>query len=117
MNYEIELTEGLNNPEKAKQVIKEVQDAIDEMVKTNQELLKMTEDANKIAAEYEEQTTLLHKTSSDLSDALKAIFSIMGKKKELWKNDEEINVIMDTLATFVLGSGTIKLGVIGKGLK
>ncbi len=110
MNIEFDLTEGLTNPEKAKEVVKKIQKVVDELALAKEETLKAAKQANELTAEYEKQVIVLTKTVSDLAAAIKAVYSILGKKSDLFKDDAEMVVIMESLAHFVTGSGAIKLG-------
>lgn len=117
MNMEFDLMESLKDKEKAKKVVKQVQDAIDVLVLANKKAIKIAEDANRTSSEYEKHTKNLTKACADLTAALKSIHSVLGQKKELFADDKDMKILMDELATFVLGSGSIKLGVFGSELK
>ena len=56
-------------------------------------------------------TTDLTSALLDATGTIKVIFSLLGQKKDLFKNDTEMKELMDNLATFVLSPGVIKLGI------
>ena len=111
MNFEFDLTEGLKDPAKARATIASIQKAIDELVLANKEVIKAAEDANKVAKDYEKQLGTLTQTNLDLADTLKSIHIVLGSKKDLWKDDNEMNELTKELAMFVMSSGAIKAGV------
>jgi len=110
-NFEIDLKEGMNNPEKAAQVIKQVQDALDEAVIGWQDATAAAKAANDIAEKYQKHCETLQTTSNDLTEALKNVHIVLGSKKDLWKDDKQMIQLMENLGTFVLSSGAIKSGV------
>ena len=106
INLEIE------NKEEAKAQLKIIQTAIDDLVNACNEQKKQLEENVKTITDAEELITNLTNTSVGLSDSLKAIHLVLGRKKDMFKGDVEMEAIIDELAKFVLGSGAIKLGVI-----
>lgn len=111
LNFEIDLQEGLTDKEKAKVVIKKVQDAIDELVISNQEWEKNAKEALKTAKEYEAQVDKLLEANIDLSDALKNVHIFLNSKRDLFKKDKASVEFMEKLATWTISSSAIKAGV------
>ncbi len=111
-NFIIDLTEGLNDPTKAKAVVKRVQNVIDELVEANQEALQVAKDANANADEYEKQCNNLNKSNQGLVEALKNVHIVLGSKIDLFKDDEGMNELMKELGKFIMSSGAIKSGVV-----
>jgi len=108
----MEIKINLNNKEQAKEEVKKIQKAIDDLLGVCNDQKTQLQENVKVINEAEEHIKNLTDTSIGLSDSLKAIHQILGRKKDLFEGDEEIKAIMDTLSTFVLGSGAIKLGVL-----
>ena len=108
----MEIKLNIENKEEAKAQLKVIQKSIDELVDVCSEQKKQLQENIKTISEAEDHIKNLTDTSVGLSDSLKAIHTILGKKKDMFEGDEEMKAIMDSLATFVLGSGAIKLGVI-----
>lgn len=102
----------LNNKEKAAEEIKKIQKAIDDLIGVCKSQEQQLKDNVKVINEAEEHINTLQKTAVDLSDALKAVHRILQSKKEMFGTDKEIKELLDMLATFVVSSGAIKLGVI-----
>jgi len=115
MILEIDLAEGLQNPEKAKEVIKKVQGVIDELTMASTEAIAMAKKANALAEEYESLNDALTQSTLDLSATIKAIHTLLGRKVDLFQGDAELLVLMNELAQFVMSSGAIKAGVISHG--
>lgn len=65
-----------------------------------------------LMVEANRQINTLTELAISLSDTLKATHSVLGRKKDMFKGDDEMTVILNSLATFVLSSGAIKLGVV-----
>ena len=103
---------NLKNKEQAAQEIKKVQTAIDELLDVcNQQKTQLQENIKTIS-EAEAHSKTLENSAVDMSDAMKAIHRILQSKKELFEGDQEMKAVLDSLATFVVSSGAIKLGVI-----
>lgn len=113
MSLEIDLMEGIKNPEKAKEVVKAVQASIDELTKAAQESLQTAKDANANAEEYHKQVQVLTQSNISLSEAIKAIHMKLNEHADIVDQAEELAEIRKELAKFVLGTGMIKLGVLG----
>lgn len=111
-DIEINFAKGFENKEEAKKVVKQIQDSIDELVLANTELKAQLNYNLEVIKSAEEQITNLTDTSVGLSDALKAVHRILQARKDQFKGDDEMKAVMDSLATFVVSSGAIKLGVI-----
>lgn len=113
MNIEHDLSKALNtgDPILAAKTVKAVQDAIDELVKSNNQVLLEAEKSNKISKEYQELNATLVQSNIDLVDTIKSIHRVLGRKIDLLQGDAEMTVLMNELAQFVMSSGSIKLGV------
>lgn len=101
----------LTNP--TPEIVKQVHDAFEELANAALQAIETAKEANENAAAFEKQNKELLEGSISMTETMKAIFSVLGQKKDLWKNDADMKIIMDSLATFVLSSGAIKMGVIG----
>lgn len=108
----MEIKLDLNNKEEALKQVKLIQQSIDELVSVCNDQKKQLQQNINTISEAHQHIEKLTETSVGLSDSLKAIHLILGKKQDLFKGDDEMKEIMNTLSTFVLGSGAIKLGVL-----
>jgi hypothetical protein len=111
-DFKIDLLEGLKDPEKAKEVVKQVQGAIDELVLANQELKKQLEIDIKKFDEAAELIKNLQEATINATEVIKNLNIVLNSKRELFKDDEEMEVVMKALAHFVTGAGAIKMGVL-----
>lgn len=116
LNVEIELGKILVDNDEAKEVIKQVQAAFRELSEASLEAIDAAKKANQNANEYHEQLVKVNKANLDLTQAIKNIHIVLGSKRDLWENDKEIEAVMNSLATFVLGSGSMKAGIIAEGM-
>lgn len=114
LKFEIDLSEGLKDETKAKEVIAKVQKAIDDLVIANSQAQQAAKDALALSNEYEKQVDLLLQANTDLADALKNIHIMLNAKRDLFKEDKEMVEFMEKLATWTLSSAAIKSGVISK---
>lgn len=109
-DFEIDLTEGLKSPETAKKVVAQVQASIDDLIivinRQKQELLSNVETMGEAEAHIIE----LGKSIEGLTDTIKNIFTVLGSKKDLWKKDNEMDELMNTISVFIMSSSTIKMG-------
>jgi len=112
----VNLQEAIDSPSDAKEIVRRVQNAFDELQEANKDLLKVAESSNKIARDFEQQNKDFIDSIKGLTDTLKQIHIVLNARKELWKNDEKVQELMIHLAGFVTGSAAIKLGV-GNGEK
>jgi len=113
MEQELKINfEDLKDVTKAKRVVKDVQEFVDNVIKQRDELLNQAEISNKVATEYQNHLFTVSKTVGDLTQAMKNIHVMLGSKKDLWQDDSEMNDLMNTISTFVMSSGAIKLGVL-----
>ena len=110
---EINFEEGFESKEKAEKVVKQIQFAIDELTLANQESMRQLKETLATIDQAEKQIKILTQANIDMTKTMKNLHIVLGTKKDLWKDDEEMNVVMNALAHFVTGSGAIKLGVIG----
>jgi len=103
---------NFENKEEAMMQVKVLKDSYEEMC----EVSKKQNEALKVANDQLESAAKTINTLTDAAmgttEALKAVHTILGSKKDLWNNDKQINELMNSLSTFVLSSGAIKLGVI-----
>ena len=100
------------NQENPQESVGKIQEAFDELVDViNQQKQQLLENV-KVIDDASEQIKNLTNSAVDFSDALKGVHMTLQAKKELFKDDEEINELLNTLAKFVVGSSAIKLGVI-----
>lgn len=114
LKFEFDLSEGLKDETKAKEVIAKVQKAIDDLVIANSQAQQAAKDALTLSNEYEKQVDLLLQANTDLADALKNIHIMLNAKRDLFKEDKEMVEFMEKLATWTLSSAAIKSGVISK---
>lgn len=112
MNVEIDLMEGLKDPEKAKTVVKQVQKAIDDLTKGFQQAMVAAESAQKVADDYSGQVSILVRSNAELQGAIKDIHLLLNAKKDLWENDTEMQSLVTELGKHVMSSSAIKAGVI-----
>lgn len=101
----------LDNKEEAARNVKEVQKAINELLEVcNEQKDMLKENADKL---QEAHDTLFNvaKARDELTEVLKNVHTLLGSKKDLWKDDVQINELMNVMATFIMSSGTIKHGV------
>lgn len=117
MDFKIDLSEELRNEARAGIIINKVKASMVEFVSDANKALKAADNANKLAEEYQKQTAILTKSNIDLMQALKNVHSVLGAKSDMFKGDEDFKVLMDSLATFVLGSSAIKAGVLNESIK
>jgi len=69
--------------------------------------------ANGVAMEEAKmQIVNLTAGSVGLAGTIKAIHLLLGRKSDLFKDDKQMNELMREIATFVVSSGAIKLGVL-----
>jgi hypothetical protein len=108
----MEINLNIENKEEARKQLKVIQKEINSLVEVcNLQKTQLQENLTTMT-DAEEQIKKLTDTAVGLSDSLKAIHQILGKKSDMFEGDVEMKAIIDSLATFVLGSGAIKLGVI-----
>jgi hypothetical protein len=114
MNVSHDLTQALESGDRmlANKAVKAVQDAIDEIVLANKEVLAEAEKSNKISKEYQDLNTTLAQSNIDLVNVVKNIHRILGNKIDLLQGDAEVAVLMSELGQFIMSAGSIKLGVI-----
>jgi len=98
-----------NNPQES---VKKIQEAFDELVDViNQQKQNLLDNA-KVIDDAKEQIENLTKSTIGFSDSLKGIHMTLQSKKDLFKDDMEMNELLTTLSTFVVSSAAVKLGVI-----
>jgi len=101
----------LKDETKAREQIKKVQTAIDDLLSVcNDQKMQLIANTE-VITESEKHIRMQEGTIKDLTNSIKAIYRVLNAKKDLWKNDKEINEIQESLKIFVLGSGAIKAGV------
>lgn len=101
----------LKNEEKAREQIKKVQTAIDDLLLVcNDQKMQLIANTE-VITESEKHIKVLDGTIKDLTNSIKAVYRILNAKTDLWKGDKEITAIQESLKIFVLGSGAIKAGV------
>ena len=107
----------LENKEAAKDQIKLIQGAMDDFVDViNKQSAQLKENVVSID-EAKKQIVNLTAGSVGLADTIKAIHLLLGRKKDLFKDDKQMNELMNELATFVVSSGAIKLGVLSHAME
>lgn len=119
MDITHDLTKALESGDQmlAAKTVKAVQDAIDEQVAAAQESKKAALDAIAVAEGFEAQNSTLAKAVLDLTSVIKNVHLVLGRKTDLLQGDAETLVLMNELATFVLGSGSIKAGVVSHAME
>jgi len=108
----IDLSLAVNDEAKLSKFSKKIQKEIKRLEDERDKSLEIATLANKNCADYKKQIITLNKTSIDLTQALKGIHLTLGAKKDLWKDDMDMDILMTTLSTFVLSSSAIKAGVV-----
>ena len=109
-----EIVIDTDNPQES---VEKIQKAIDEFVliiqKQEKELKRNVETMDNSAKEI--QALLGHVTG--LANIIKGVYRVVQSKHELWHGDKEMEELNKNLATFVVSSDAIKLGVISKKLE
>lgn len=102
----------LNDKEKARLELKRIQDEIESLLDViatqKKEILRQVD----VIDSAQNHIKSLEKSTVGLTEAMKSVHSILGSKSDLFKGDEEMKVIMESLGTFIMGSSSIKLGVL-----
>jgi hypothetical protein len=111
---EFNLQDAINNPEKAKVIVQQVQKAFTELANSNLQALNVAKQSQTLLADYEQQMKVLVNGNINLADALKNVHIFLNSKKDLWKADKEVQDFMQHLSTWVVSSGAIKLGVLSE---
>ena len=111
------LQEGIDNPEKAPEIVRSVQAAFTELSNSSLAALEAAKQSKNLAEEYSKQVQLLTQSNVDLTSAMKNIHIILNSKSDLFKGDAEMQEVMAGLSMFVVGSGAIKMGVFAKGME
>lgn len=112
MKTELNLNFDFNNKAEAAANLKVVQNQFDELLDVMKQQEKQLKENVKTIDEAHKSITDLTNSSVGFSDALKNIHITLNNKKDLWEGDKEMQGLMEGLATFVVSSGAIKLGVI-----
>lgn len=102
----------LSNKEEAKKQLEKIQFAIDELLDVCNKQKAQLKENLEVMTTSEEQIINLTKASVDMADTIKAVHRILQARKEKFEGDDAMKTVMDSLATFVVSSGAIKLGVI-----
>jgi len=111
MITEQELQEGLKNENKARELIKRIQEACDELVKVKDEALKAANNAVALCDQYNKMIEDLTSANRDMATVLKNVHIALNAEKELWEKSQSITELVDILARFVVSAGAIKAGV------
>lgn len=114
---EFNLQDAIDNPENAKEIVRAINASFNELNESNKIALETAIEAKSVATKYHEQVQVLTRSNIDTVEAIKNIFMTLNDRKELWGNDPQMKKLMDGLATFVLSSGAIKMGVLREVLK
>ena len=111
---EFDLNEAFKKPEKAKEIVKKVQTSFTELTDACLAMKEAAKESEKLNLEYAKQVQHLTNANVDMVTAMKNIHIILSSRQELFKDDKEMQEVMLGLATFVTGSGAIKMGVLAK---
>jgi len=109
---EIDFEKGLESKEQAQIVVKQVQQAIDDLTIANQKLLKQ---CDKQADQMNEMGALnkqLTESNINLADVIKTVHMLLNANFELVSQDKKLKELTMELGKWVMGSGAIKLGVL-----
>lgn len=116
-DFTLELSEALFDKTKAAPVIEQIQKELDDLVKTNQNLLDQCKENIELAHEYKKANVELNKSQFAFIEILKHMQLVLNSEKELVQNSEKLNRIREKLNEHVVGSNFIKAGVLSKGFK
>lgn len=108
----MEIKINFNNKAEAHKQVKLIQKTINDLLEICQDQKKQLLENISVIDESKLQITNLTKSAVDLSDAIKNIQRLLGSKMDLLKGDEELMKLTESLNTFIVSSGAIKLGVI-----
>ena len=111
MNFEIDLQVAISNPEKAAEVVKKIQTTIDELVLANKEYRDVSNNAIKVAEDFEAQAIKNQESLKQIADVLKGAHLIIGRHIDIFKDHKEMIGLFEALGAFATSSGAIKLGV------
>lgn len=112
MDVTHDLTQMVKDPVAAHAVIKQIQTSMDELVLANEQLIAAADKSNEVATQYQAEIITANKTMLDLTDLVKAVHTVLGTKKDLWKDDAELNEMQAALSTFVVSGGAIRAGIL-----
>jgi len=102
---------NLDNKKEAEKQVKLIQKSIDDLLEVpNSQKQQLLENIEKMEG-FESHIKTLQNANSDLIAALKSIHIILGNRKELFVEDEEMQKTMNELAKFILSPSVIKAGV------
>lgn len=110
----MEIKLNIENKEDAKAQLKIIQNEIDALVEVCESQKKMLKENIETISSSKETIVDLTNSTIAMADSLKALHRLLQARKELFVGDEQMQTIMNSLATFVLGSGAIKLGVLSE---
>jgi len=102
---------NLENKEEAARQVALIQKSIDELLEVIETQKNELLNNVKVMKEAEDHIKTLEKSTIDLTQTIKGIHMILGSRKDKFEGDEEMNELMNHLSVFVMGSGSIKIGV------
>ena len=94
----------------------ELQKAFDDLTDACKKQKAQLKENVDVIEEAKKQIMNLTAGSIGLADTLKAVNSLLSRKKDLFKDDVEMNELLNSLATFVVSAGSIKLGVLSNAM-
>lgn len=109
---ELNIEINLDDKEQAAAKLKEIQGSFDELLSVMKMQEKQLKENAAVMEKAGQENKDLLDTAVGLADTIKSIYRLLNTKKEMWASDVQVNELMNQLATYMVSSSAIKLGVI-----
>lgn len=113
----IDFSAGFNDADKAAEIVAQIQVVFDELTESNEKSLAQAKSASADLNGALELNEVLTASNISLADAIKSVHMVLNSKLELISQDADLLNITKELGKWVMGSGSIKLGVASEALR